>query len=66
MLTRDGGTIEERDVFQKFGVTGAPLAHILQPTAGAKRQPLPNIHKKTKRMAATIAEKKDTFDFIAL
>ena len=59
VLTRDEGTIEEKDISRKSGVTGTPLAHILQPTAGARRQLLLNIHGKTKWMAATIAEKKD-------
>jgi len=48
-----------------FGVIGALLQHILQPTAGARRHLLLNTHEKTQRMAATIAEKKDISDLIA-
>ena len=66
VLTRDGATIEEKDVLRMFGVTGALLHRILQPTAGTRSHPLPNVHEKIQRMAATIAEKKDIFDLIVL
>ena len=65
MLTRDTGTIEGKDVLRKFGVIGALLQHILRPSAGARRHPLPSAHKKTQWMAITIAEKKDISDIIA-
>jgi len=63
-LIRDMGTIEGKDVPQKFGVIGALLQYILQPTAGARRYPHPHAHEKTQWMAATIVEKKDISDLI--
>jgi hypothetical protein len=68
VLTRDGGTIEEKDVSRKFGVTGARLERTLRTTAGAKEERGTSAHEKTKDQlppAATTAEKKDTSNLTA-